>query len=121
MNLPGNHLVIDRHNFTSLDKLLQAICHNWSDEKCVTLLKNCYKALPENGKVIILEMIMPEEPDSTDASKLVSITDNSMFIQAGGKERTKKEFEKLCKDSGFSSSLVACRTLSVFGVIEFYK
>ncbi|RYR08384.1 hypothetical protein Ahy_B05g076048 [Arachis hypogaea] len=76
----------------------KAICHNWSDEKCITVLKNCYKALEENGKVIIFEMIMPEEPDSSNASKLVSIVDNSMFLHAGGKDRIEKEFGKLSKD-----------------------
>ncbi|KAL4358589.1 hypothetical protein AHAS_Ahas09G0301800 [Arachis hypogaea] len=77
-----------------------AVCHNWSDEKCITVLKNCYKALEENGKVIIFEMIMPEEPDSSNASNLVSIVDNSMFLHAGGKDRTEKEFGKLSKDDG---------------------
>ncbi|QHO44245.1 Isoliquiritigenin 2'-O-methyltransferase [Arachis hypogaea] len=101
--------------------MIKAVCHNWSDEKCVTVLKNCYKALEENGKVIIFEMIMPEEPDSSNASKLVSVVDNSMLLHAGGKERTEKEFGKLCKDSGFTTYQVVCRTLSVFGVIEFYK
>ncbi|KAE9592483.1 hypothetical protein Lal_00028609 [Lupinus albus] len=101
--------------------MIKATCHNWSDETCITILKNCYKALPENGKVIILDMIMPEEIDSSDATKYVSIIDNTMFILAGGKERTEKEFEKLCKDSGFSRFVVVCLALSVFGVIEFYK
>lgn len=101
--------------------MVKATCHNWSDEKCVALLKNCHKALPENGKVIILDMILPEEPESSVAAKYVSIVDNSMFIQAGGRERTEKQFEKLCKSSGFSSFRVAARALSVYGVIEFYK
>lgn len=104
-----------------LNMVVQATCHNWSDEKCVALLKNCYKALPQKGKVIIFDMIMPEEPDSSDASKYVSIIDNTMFIQAGGKERTEKEFHKLCTHSGFSSFRVVSRALSVYGVTEFYK
>ncbi|KAI4346404.1 hypothetical protein L6164_007301 [Bauhinia variegata] len=101
--------------------MVKATCHNWTDDKCVALLKNCYKSLAENGKVIILDMIMPEEPETSVASQYVSIIDNTMFIQAGGKERTEREFAKLCKDSGFSSYRVVSRALSVYGVIEFYK
>ncbi|KAF7811928.1 isoliquiritigenin 2'-O-methyltransferase-like [Senna tora] len=101
--------------------MVKATCHNWSDEKCVVLLKNCHKAIPQNGKVIIFDMIMPEEPESSVAAQYVSITDNTMFIQAGGKERSEKQFEKLCKDSGFSSFRVVSRALSIYGVIEFYK
>ncbi|KAK1370005.1 Caffeic acid O-methyltransferase [Heracleum sosnowskyi] len=28
---------------------MKFICHNWSDEQCLKLLKNCYKALAKNG------------------------------------------------------------------------
>jgi len=87
----------------------------------VKLLRNCYEALPQNGKVIILDMIMPEEPDSSEATKFLSIVDNVMLIQLEGKERTEQEIEKLCKKSGFSSFKIVSRVLSVHGVMEFYK
>ncbi|CDY41781.1 BnaC02g13750D [Brassica napus] len=41
------------------------ICHDWSDNKCVQLLQNCYKALQENGKVILAECLLPETIDTT--------------------------------------------------------
>ncbi|KAI4317435.1 hypothetical protein L6164_025302 [Bauhinia variegata] len=111
--------------FTSVPEgdaiILKAVCHNWEDEKCVEFLINCHKALPQNGKVIIVEFIMPESPEPTDASKFVSILDNLMFITVGGKERTEKEWENLCKRSGFSKFQVACRAFSALGVMEFYK
>ncbi|OIW01445.1 hypothetical protein TanjilG_30919 [Lupinus angustifolius] len=110
-------------NLTSHPSQVKATCHNWSDETCITILKKCYKALPENGKVIILDMIMPEEIDSSDATKYVSIIDNTMFILAGGKERTEKEFEKLCEESGFSRSVVvwvACFGFGAFHVTGLY-
>ncbi|KAF3644273.1 Caffeic acid 3-O-methyltransferase [Capsicum annuum] len=43
------------------------ICHDWSDDHCIKLLKNCYEALPANGKVIIAECILPEAPDTSAA------------------------------------------------------
>ncbi|KAK2634433.1 hypothetical protein Ddye_029225 [Dipteronia dyeriana] len=48
------------------------ICHNWNDEHCLKLLKNCYEALPENGKVIVCECILPVTPDPSLESKLMS-------------------------------------------------
>jgi len=95
--------------------------HNWSDEKCVEILINCHKALAENGKVVVLEFIMPEEPEATEQSQLVSSLDNLMFITAGGKERTEKQYENLCKLAGFSKFHVACHASSGPGVMEFYK
>ncbi|GJU38473.1 caffeic acid 3-O-methyltransferase-like protein [Tanacetum coccineum] len=40
------------------------ILHDWSDDHCTKLLKNCYKALPENGKVIIVEAVLPFLPEN---------------------------------------------------------
>jgi caffeic acid 3-O-methyltransferase len=40
--------------------LLQYILHDWDDENCVKILKNCYKALPADGKVITVDHVLPE-------------------------------------------------------------
>ncbi|KAI4317421.1 hypothetical protein L6164_025289 [Bauhinia variegata] len=102
--------------------MLKAVLHNWEDEACVEILRNCYKALPENGKVIVVEKVIPETPEATDASKLASVIDNLMLIIVNGKERTVKELENLCKRSGFSKFQVGCFAISgVVGVLEFYK
>ena len=77
--------------------------------------------MPPNGKVIVVEFILTEEPESTEESKLVSTLDNLMFITVGGRERTQKQYEDLCKLSGFSKFNVACRAFFALGVMEFYK
>ncbi|CAJ1976811.1 unnamed protein product [Sphenostylis stenocarpa] len=101
--------------------ILKAVCHNWSDEKCLEILSNCHRALSPTGKVIVVEFILPEEPEPTEQSQLFSTLDNIMFITAGGKERTQKQYENLCKLSGFSNFQVASRAYSCPGVMEFYK
>jgi caffeic acid 3-O-methyltransferase len=106
----------------TLELFLQLVCHNWSDEKCFEILSNCHKALPPNGKVILVEFLFPEDLGSTNnASKMVSAIDNIMFITAGGKERSPKEYESLGKKSGFSKLQVICRAFSILGVMELYK
>ncbi|KAL5069593.1 hypothetical protein RYX36_020486 [Vicia faba] len=101
--------------------ILKAVCHNWSDHKCIQFLTICHKALSPNGKVILVEFILPEQPTSTQESKLVSTLDNLMFITVGGRERTEKQYQNLGKLSGFSKFHVACRAFSCLGVIELYK
>ncbi|WJX20451.1 hypothetical protein P8452_10007 [Trifolium repens] len=101
--------------------ILKAVCHNWSDEKCIEFLSNCHKALSPNGKMILVEFILPEEPTESEESKLVSTLDNLMFITVGGRERTEKQYEKLAKLSGFSKFQVVCRAFSSLGVMEFYN
>ncbi|KAF3444151.1 hypothetical protein FNV43_RR13841 [Rhamnella rubrinervis] len=79
------------------------IMHDWSDEDCVKILKNCKKAMPErNGKLIIVDAVLEAEGDDLfDDTRLVF--DLVMLVHCpGGKERTKIEWEKLLKQGGFS-------------------
>eukprot|EP00268_Persea_americana_P061052 TRINITY_DN7669_c0_g1_i1.p1 TRINITY_DN7669_c0_g1~~TRINITY_DN7669_c0_g1_i1.p1 ORF type:complete len:273 (+),score=42.03 TRINITY_DN7669_c0_g1_i1:3-821(+) len=85
------------------------ILHDWSDEHCLKLLKNCYKALPESGKVIIVESILPLAPETNLTAKFIFQQDMVMLAHnPGGKERTKKQLEELAKVAGFASFDVVC-------------
>ncbi|KAF7820062.1 isoliquiritigenin 2'-O-methyltransferase-like [Senna tora] len=98
--------------------MLKYICHNWEDETCIQLLKNCYEVLPEKGKVIVIDLITAEAPDSSNGAKYISSMDNFMFFCPGG---TLKEFESLCQSAGFSQFHLATTAFSVYGVMEFHK
>ncbi|KAF5743429.1 putative caffeic acid O-methyltransferase [Tripterygium wilfordii] len=97
------------------------ICHDWSDEHCLKFLKNCYDSLPDNGKVIVAECILPEAPDSSLASKVTIHIDCIMLAHnPGGKERTQKEFEALAKGAGFQGFQVVCCAFNT-NIMEFLK
>ncbi|PIN13650.1 Caffeate O-methyltransferase [Handroanthus impetiginosus] len=97
------------------------ICHDWSDSHCEKLLKNCYEALPENGKVIIAETIMPEDPNSGLNSLRAAQGDVIMLAyNPGGKERSEREFETLAKKAGFKQLIKACSAFNIW-IIEFHK
>ncbi|CAN4085619.1 unnamed protein product [Withania somnifera] len=97
------------------------ICHDWSDAHCLKFLKNCYEALPANGKVIIAECILPEAPDTSASTKNTVHVDIVMLAHnPGGKERTEKEFEALAKGAGFSGFHKACCAYNTW-VMEFNK
>lgn len=97
------------------------ICHDWSDEHCLKFLKNCYEALPANGKVIVAECILPEAPDTSLATKNTVHIDIVMLAHnPGGKERTEKEFQALAKGAGFTGFHKACCAYNTW-VMEFNK
>lgn len=97
------------------------ILHGWSDEHCLKLLKNCWEALPNGGKVIIVESILPEAPDGSVSSNIVCEQDLFMLAQnPGGKERTQKEYEALALRTGFSGCEVICCAYNSW-VMEFPK
>jgi hypothetical protein len=85
------------------------------------LLKNCNKAIPKDGKVIVVDSIIPTFPESTMVAKTGFQADLMMMAQnPGGKERTKDEFMELALGSGFSDINFACY-FSGFWVMEFIK
>ncbi|KAM7263683.1 hypothetical protein ACFE04_001366 [Oxalis oulophora] len=96
------------------------ILHDWSDEQCIALLKKCYDALPESGKIIIVELIMPEFPDTNIQARYVFNMDIHMLCGPGAKERTMAEFEGLARAAGFTAVKLACSVLN-HAVIEFHK
>ncbi|GMN72768.1 hypothetical protein TIFTF001_055662 [Ficus carica] len=97
------------------------ILHDWSDEHCLKLLKNCYKAIPDNGKVIVVESILPVEPETSSAVKSTSELDVFMMTQnPGGKERSQQQFLNLATAAGFSGIRFECFVCN-FWVMEFFK
>ncbi|GAY59066.1 hypothetical protein CUMW_191740 [Citrus unshiu] len=97
------------------------ILHDWGDDLCLKILKNCYDALPESGKIIVVESIMPEFPETDLISMNISrlhITVSNLF--PGAKERTLEEFKSLATRAGFPAIKVICRAYC-YWVIEFCK
>ncbi|CAL9063276.1 unnamed protein product [Musa banksii] len=83
--------------------LMKCILHNWSDESCAKILNNCWKALPENGKVIAVECVLPVVTEPSLGTQSVCHVDLIMLAHnPGGKERTEMEFQELAKQAGFS-------------------
>ncbi|KAL6349293.1 hypothetical protein AAG906_033949 [Vitis piasezkii] len=111
--------------FTSVPKgdaiFMKNILHSWSDEHCVKLLRNCYHALPDNGKVIVVDAVIPDAPEPSAQVKSTYQLDLFMMnLNPDGKERTEKEFAELAKEAGFFSTKVACCAYS-FSLVEFHK
>ncbi|OMO70071.1 O-methyltransferase, family 2 [Corchorus olitorius] len=97
------------------------ILHDWSDEHCVKLLKNCYEAIPDDGKVIVLDVVLPVLPEPNAFVRGTLMIDVLMMTQSpGGKERTKPEFEALATKAGFSGIRYKCFVCN-FCVMELFK
>ncbi|XP_072078676.1 caffeic acid 3-O-methyltransferase isoform X1 [Arachis hypogaea] len=100
---------------------IKNILHDWDDEGCLKILKNCRKAIPNDGKVIVVDKILPAMPEQTDFAKMTFRSDVFMMIQMSkGKERTLQDFMHLAKASGFSSITLICNVSSLW-VMEFFN
>jgi hypothetical protein len=94
--------------------LLSHILHDWDDERCVTILRNCRRAMDRDGRVLIVEMVLPPG----DAPHPGKILDMAMLVYStGGVERTEEEYGDLLRRGGFRLARVVS-TQSAVSVIE---
>jgi trans-resveratrol di-O-methyltransferase len=71
----------------------------------VNILKRCREAITskdKGGKVIIIDVVINEEKDKDDITKTKLFFDTLMMVLLTGKERDKKEWEKLLFNAGFT-------------------
>lgn len=98
------------------------ILHDWSDDDCVKVLKNCHKALPEKGKVVVVDAILPMATETSPYARHAFHLDLLMMAYApGGKERTEQEFRELGHAAGFAGGVQPICCVDGVWVIEFYK
>ena len=77
--------------------IMKHIIHDWSDDHCRTILKLMREKLPKDGRVLLCEMVVTDEPGPTPA-KMLDI--EMLVMTVGGKERTEAEFAELFASSG---------------------
>ncbi|CAO2822992.1 unnamed protein product [Amaranthus hypochondriacus] len=99
------------------------VLKNLDDEKCLQVLKNCFEALEDGGKLMIVELVIPEILDNNTNTRNQSVYQFDLYLtnmNVDGKERTAKEFQNLVKVVGFSSiqSMVSSYDLTL---LEFHK
>ncbi len=78
--------------------ILSQILHDWDDERCVDILKNCRRAMPTHGRLLVIEAVMPERVEEPVA---VVDSDLIMLVVTGGSERTEAEYHSLLAASSF--------------------
>lgn len=96
--------------------MLKHIIHDWNDEQSIKILQNIRRAMNEDGKVLIVEMVVPEGNTPSPAKGL----DLVMLTIEGGKERTEKEYRELLEAAGLHLNRVI-PTRSPFSIVEAVK
>ena len=94
--------------------MLKKILHDWDDERAIAILKNCHSAMIENGKLLVIEQVIPpgNEPFYGKLEDL-----NMLVMCPGGCERTKAEYRVLFEAAGFQLTQIV-PTSSDLSVIE---
>lgn len=90
--------------------LLKFVLHDWDDDACVRILRNCRHALMPGGRVVVLETLVP-------SSGFAELMDMNMLTLTNGRERDLTEFDRILRAAGLSRSAVT-PTESPLAIIE---
>ncbi|WP_406630727.1 methyltransferase [Amycolatopsis sp. WGS_07] len=80
--------------------LIKSTIHNWDDEHAVRILRSCRTALGDNGKLLIVDVLLPDRVQPDPAGLNPYIKDLQMLVLLGGQERTRADFDRLCAQAG---------------------
>lgn len=94
--------------------MLKLILHDWNDRDCVQILSTIRRAVSANGRVFIIEHIVPG-PDTPHFAKLF---DMHMMCWGTGRERTEGEYADLLEAAGWKCAGSWYPSNRLIGVIE---
>jgi len=93
--------------------MLSHIIHDWTEEQCLTILRNCRRAMKPQSRLLIVEMVLP--PGNTPhPGKLLDLV---MLVCPGGCERTEQEYAALLAKADLRLTRVV-PTESAVSVVE---
>lgn len=93
--------------------IMRHIIHDWDDERALAILKNCHQAMTENGRLLVVEIVISEG----NAPSLGKFLDLAMLVLVNSIERTAAEYSALFAQAGFKLTRIL-PTTSAHSVIE---
>lgn len=78
------------------------IIHNWDDEQVLAILRIIRGAIPDHGRLLILEQVLPDD----DRPHLGKDVDIRLLTLHSGRERSLAEYSALLAAAGFSAGQV---------------
>jgi hypothetical protein len=97
--------------------VLKSVIHDWDDEWSRIILKNCATAMPPDGRLLLIEQVLPARVEATAAHRRALLTDLNMLVMTSGRERTEAQYRDLLGSSGLEVTAIN-PTASSFSIIE---
>jgi hypothetical protein len=82
--------------------VVKRILHDWDDEASVRILSSCRQAMSPNGRVLVIDAVIPTGNEPHPGKTL----DILLMTSLPGKERTEAEFRKIFEEAGLSMTRV---------------
>jgi hypothetical protein len=93
--------------------VLSHVIHDWNEDQCLTILGHCRRAMPSDGRLLLVEMVLPEG----DVPHPGKFLDMVMLTTPGGEERTPSQYRALLERADFRMTRVV-PTASPASIVE---
>lgn len=88
--------------------LLSRVLADWDDESAVQILRTCAAAVPDHGRVLVAERVIPHQLPPSATESVAHVTDMRrltshdlrMLLLLGGKKRTAADHARLAGEAG---------------------
>jgi hypothetical protein len=95
---------------------MSQVLHDWNDDNCVRILRNCRAAMSGDARLLVIERVLDETPGRTIPMNYLADM-HMMMLFPGAKERTPKEYAELLVGAGFHPPQIL-PTRSAYCIIE---
>jgi orsellinic acid C2-O-methyltransferase len=97
--------------------LLKSVLHDWNDRDAVRILRRAREALAAQGRVLLIERVMPDVVEDRPEHRTAARSDLNMLVGLGGCERTAADYDALLSSAGLSRARML-PAAAAFSVIE---
>jgi hypothetical protein len=95
--------------------LLKWILVSWDDDRAVTILHNCRRALPAHGRLLVVERLIPPGNEPCFGK----LADLNLLVMYQGRHRTEAEYRTLFARAGLTlTRIIPTHSPTEFSVIE---
>jgi len=83
--------------------MMKSVIHDWPDDRAVTILRTCRRAMSRDSKLLLVERMMHAPLPPSAESESLARSDLHMLVALGAQERTPAEFETLLRTAGLGT------------------
>jgi len=80
--------------------VLKSVIHDWDDDRAAAILRRVRAAMPEHGRLFLVEPVLAEDTAGLVDQRVVLMSDLNMLVCTGGRERTLGGFTALLDAAG---------------------
>ncbi|MGC5342080.1 methyltransferase [Streptomyces sp. DT171] len=84
--------------------VLSRVLHNWDDERAGQILRRVREAMPDHGRLLVVERLEAPVPEGAELSQQAvqeRLIDLLMLVMLQGWDRSETEYRGLLEDAGF--------------------